>query len=71
MANETIEREFKRTRRERDFAAQKVRRLTSALIEARRRFINARSAIETNQVVDKDVHGMMLRGIREIDEALK
>lgn len=51
-------------------AEARVAELEKALEQARKRFRNARGAIESNQVVDKDVHGMMQRGMDEIDATL-
>lgn len=45
-------------------------RFRKALIEASTRMKNARSACESNQVIDKDVHGTLTRGMFEIAEAL-
>jgi uncharacterized small protein (DUF1192 family) len=45
-------------------------KLRAALIEASTRMKNARSAVESNQVIDKDVHGTLTRGMFEIAEAL-
>lgn len=45
-------------------------KLRAALIEASTRMKNARSACESNQVIDKDVHGTLTRGMFEISEAL-
>lgn len=44
--------------------------ITEALKAARKRMRNCMGAIESNQVVDKDVHGSLKRGIADIDEAL-
>lgn len=48
----------------------RVRRLEEALTAARKRMRNCRGAIESNQVVDKDVHGSLTRGMADIDAAL-
>jgi hypothetical protein len=44
--------------------------LVAALTDAKRRMRNCRGAIESNQVVDKDVHGGLTRGMEAIDAAL-
>lgn len=45
-------------------------RLREALEAAKKRMQNCRGAIESNQVADKDVHGSLAQGIRDIDAAL-
>jgi hypothetical protein len=47
-----------------------IAKLTEALESAKKRMRNCRGAIESNQVVDKDVHGSLGNGIRDIDAAL-
>jgi len=56
----------------RDWSAQTDAniRLRKALVEASTRMKNARGAVESNQVADKDVHGTLTRGMFEIAEAL-
>ncbi len=44
--------------------------ITEALKAARKRMRNCMGAIESDQVVDKDVHGSLKRGIADIDETL-
>lgn len=39
-----------------------IERLRAALASAEKTFNNIRGAIESNQVVDKDAHGMAVRG---------
>ncbi|QHJ81418.1 MAG: hypothetical protein [Bacteriophage sp.] len=51
-------------------AEAEVKRYRVALIAAKTRMRNCRGAIESNQVVDKDVHGSLQNGIRDIQEAL-
>lgn len=51
-------------------AEAEVRRLRVALIAAKTRMRNCRGAIESNQVIDKDVHGSLQNGIRDIQDAL-
>lgn len=51
-------------------AEAKVKRYRKALIAAKTRMRNCRGAIESDQVVDKDVHGSLQNGIRDIQEAL-
>lgn len=57
---------------ERAIAAKdaEIERLREALTAARASIRNARGAVESNQVVDKDVHGTLSRAIRMIDAAL-
>lgn len=45
--------------------------LVEALEAAKKRMRNCRGAIESNQVEDKDVHGSLGRGMRDIDAALE
>lgn len=45
-------------------------KLRMALAQASYRMRNARGAVESNQVADKDVHGTLTRGMFEIAEAL-
>lgn len=45
--------------------------LRKALTDVRGSIKNARGAVESNQVVDKDVHGTLSRAIRMIDAALQ
>lgn len=52
-----------------DLAAEN-KRLREALEKAERTFNNIRSAIETEQVVDKDAHGMAVRGRNAARRAL-
>lgn len=47
-----------------------VRELVEVIQDARRSVNNARSAIETNQVVDKDVHGTLMNLRGRLDAAL-
>lgn len=51
-------------------AEAEVKRYRVALIAAKTRMRNCRGAIESNQVVDKDVHGSLQNGICDIEEAL-
>lgn len=51
-------------------AEAEVKRYRVALIAAKTRMRNCRGAIESNQVVDKDVHGSLQNGIRDIQDAL-
>ncbi|WP_312619145.1 hypothetical protein [Agrobacterium pusense] len=51
-------------------AEAEVKRYRVALIAAKTRMRNCRGAIESDQVVDKDVHGSLGNGIRDIQEAL-
>ncbi|WP_035198517.1 hypothetical protein [Agrobacterium tumefaciens] len=51
-------------------AEAKVKRYREALIAAKTRMRNCRGAIESDQVFDKDVHGSLQNGIRDIQEAL-
>lgn len=51
-------------------AESEVKRYSVALIAAKTRMRNCRGAIESNQLVDKDVHGSLQNGIRDIQEAL-
>lgn len=51
-------------------AEAEVKRYRVALIAAKTRMRNCRGAIESDQVVDKDVHGSLQNGIRDIQEAL-
>lgn len=53
-----------------DTAALSSEKLVDALKEARKRMRNCRGAIESNQVVDKDVHGSLTSGMTEIDAVL-
>ncbi len=79
-ANSAFERERKlhlqnqqlnRTLEARAEAAEaEVKRYREALIAAKTRMRNCRGAIESDQVVDKDVHGSLQNGIRDIQEAL-
>ncbi len=54
-----------------DAALAEIERLREALTRVRQRARNARGAIESNQVVDKDVHGSMNWIMETIDEALR
>lgn len=47
-----------------------IDRLRAALSVAWMRMRNARGAVESNQVIDKDVRGTLTRGIEEIDAVL-
>lgn len=47
-----------------------IAKLRDALTAVRGSIKNARGAVESNQVVDKDVHGTLSRAIRMIDAAL-
>ena len=51
-------------------AEAEVKRYREALIAAKTRMRNCRGAIESDQVVDKDMHGSLQNGIRDIQEAL-
>lgn len=51
-------------------AEAEVKHYRVALIAAKTRMQNCRGAIESDQVVDKDVHGSLQNGIRDIQEAL-
>ena len=51
-------------------AEAEVKRYRVALIAAKTRMRNCRGAIESDQVVDKDVHGSLQNGIRDIQDAL-
>lgn len=51
-------------------AEAEVKRYRVALIAAKTRMRNCRGAIESDQVVDKDVHGSLQNGIRDIEDAL-
>jgi hypothetical protein len=51
-------------------AEAEVKRYRVALIAAKTRMRNCRGAIESDQVVDKDVHGSLGNGIRDIQDAL-
>lgn len=55
-----------------DIAAKdaEISKLREALTAVRGSIKNARGAVESNQVVDKDVHGTLSRAIRMIDAAL-
>lgn len=44
--------------------------LRAALVAAKTRMRNCRGAIESDQVIDKDVHGSLQNGIRDIEAAL-
>lgn len=44
--------------------------LVKALEQAKKRMRNCRGAIESNQVIDKDVHGSLTNGMADIDAAL-
>lgn len=46
-------------------------RMRAVMRDARRTMRNAVSAVETNQIEDKDVRGQLWRGIRQLDEELK
>lgn len=65
-ADEYVEAQRKALTTERERTA----RLREALAGARKRMVNSRGAIESNQVVDKDVRGNLTRGIDDIDAAL-
>lgn len=51
-------------------AKGEIERLRAALRAAKTRMRNCRGAIESDQVIDKDVHGSLARGISDIDAAL-
>lgn len=51
-------------------AEDEVKHYRVALIAAKTRMRNCRGAIESDQVVDKDVHGSLGNGIRDIQDAL-
>lgn len=51
-------------------ALGEISRLRDALTTVRKRTRNARGAIESNQVVDKDVHGSLTWVLATIDAAL-
>lgn len=51
-------------------AEAEVKRYRVALIAAKTRMRNCRGAIESDQVIDKDVHGSLQNGIRDIETAL-
>jgi hypothetical protein len=59
-------------RMEKETAAKdaEIAKLREALTSVRGSIKNARGAVESNQVVDKDVHGTLSRAIRMIDAAL-
>lgn len=52
-------------------AEEKLAEALKALEAAKNRMRNSRGAIESDQVVDKDVHGSLTRGMSDIDAALK
>lgn len=52
-------------------AESRCEELVKALEAAKKRMRNCRGAIESNQVVDKDVHGSLTRGMADIDAVLK
>lgn len=47
-----------------------MKRYRVALIAAKTRMRNCRGAIESDQVIDKDVHGSLQNGIRDIEASL-
>jgi hypothetical protein len=47
-----------------------IERLRKAMTAARASIRNARGAVESNQVSDKDVHGTLTRAMQQIDAAL-
>ncbi len=51
-------------------AEAEVKRYRVALIAAKTRMRNCRGAIESDQVIDKDVRGSLQNGIRDIQDAL-
>lgn len=51
-------------------AESRCEELVKALEQAKKRMRNCRGAIESNQVVDKDVHGSLTNGMADIDAAL-
>lgn len=57
-------------RRRAEAAETEVKRYRVALIAAKTRMRNCRGAIESDQVIDKDVHGSLQNGIRDIQDAL-
>jgi uncharacterized iron-regulated protein len=50
---------------------RRIAELEAALGQAKKRMRNCRGAIESNQVVDKDVHGSLTNGMADIDAALR
>ena len=47
-----------------------IEKLVDGIQQARKRMRNCRGAIESDQVVDKDVHGSLTRGMADIDAVL-
>lgn len=50
---------------------RRIAELEAALEQAKKRMRNCRGAIESNQVVDKDVHGSLTNGMADIDAAIR
>lgn len=51
-------------------AESRCEELVKALEQAKKRMRNCRGAVESNQVIDKDVHGSLTNGMADIDSAL-
>jgi hypothetical protein len=50
---------------------RRIAELVKALEQAKKRMRNCRGAIESNQVIDKDVHGLLTNGMADIDAAIR
>ena len=69
-ANQCMMEDFAAMKARAEAAEAEVKRYRVALIAAKARMRNCRGAIESDQVVDKDVHGSLGNGIRDIQKAL-